>query len=153
MPSETTRLIGRRCTGSDAFSRAILIARMVFILVYNLLIPHGMADCKGLRLIVFFSYDSGLQTRVRAVILVSISRGVHPFSSRTRKLSHVELMVLHRACGRVGRRQDHRSNQINPPQGGFIFDFRENFPIIIPLLQFCDSCQKYHRLVLRKHSI
>ena len=45
--------------------------------------------------------------RESPIFLVVISRGSHPFPSRTRKLSLAEPMILHgQLCGNVGRRRD-----------------------------------------------
>ena len=51
---------------------------------------------------------SNLKLEIENSFPVVVSRGSHPFPSRTRKLSLLEPMVLHgQLCGRVGSRRDY----------------------------------------------
>src|SRR5579862_1806988 len=94
-----TRLIGRRCKRSNAFSRPVLIGR-------------GLGEQFSAR-----ARYGTLKERqpvmavktIRARFPVTIAVGPHPFPSRTRKLRPPAPMVLGgQPPGRVGRRRDNR---------------------------------------------
>ena len=91
-----TRLIGRRCKRSNAFSRPVLIGR-------------GLGEQISARA-RYGTLKEGSPVRRpkhRARFPVTIAVGPHPFPSRTRKLRPPAPMVLGgQPPGRVGRRRD-----------------------------------------------
>src|SRR3954453_22493817 len=92
-PWKTTRLIGRRCTRSNALSRPVLIARGL----------DGFYPI--LSLVRLCSFEASGRGRSRN-FSVAIARGKHLFPFRTEKLSLSAPMVLGlKGPGRVGRRR------------------------------------------------
>ena len=62
--------------------------------------------------------------RLHLEFLVVIPRGIHPFPSRTRKLSPAGPMILHgQLCGNVGRRQDKNKRPKQPQTASAFFVF------------------------------
>ena len=78
--------IGRRCTGGDALSRALLIARTLRLPCRILFSPSSFASFP--RLHGFHALSC------HAVIQAAIARRLHLFPSRTEQLSSAAPMVL-----------------------------------------------------------
>jgi hypothetical protein len=94
-----TRLIGRRCKRSNAFSRPVLIGRGL-----------GEQFSARARYGTLKERQPAMAVKTnRARFPVTIAVGPHPFPSRTRKLRPPAPMVLGgQPPGRVGRRRDNR---------------------------------------------
>jgi hypothetical protein len=92
-PSKITRLIGRMCKHSNVFSLPVLIGREAW--------PQNNRHKFNNKLLTCPNCANPISK-----FSVAMAKGIHPFPSRTRKLSPSAPMVLHgKLCGRVGRRR------------------------------------------------
>jgi hypothetical protein len=91
MRKQCLTIVRRRNNGSCRFA----IKPIYSVVRYC---PHALSQVCSWKLLVSGPGDSLLKTSV------ILPRGIHPFPSRTRKLSPAGPIVLHaKVCGRVGR--------------------------------------------------